>query len=65
MTTKRKFKVKFYLPTGGSDNSIIECRECTISENAYTFWGGEYGKTNYIVASYPIKSTIITDITNG
>ena len=65
MATKRTFQVVFYLPNGGATTSLIECRECRISENAYTFWGGEYGEKNYIVASYPIKSTIIKDITNG
>ena len=44
----KKFKVVFYLPTGGSDTSIIKCRECTISESAYTFWSGEIGETKQI-----------------
>lgn len=60
----KKFSVSFYFQGHGVDRKIIECRECTISEAAYTFWGGEYGETNYIVASYPIKCTIIKDITN-
>jgi hypothetical protein len=58
----RKYQVHFYFQGHGLNTKTIECRECTISENAYTFWGGEYGKTNYIVASYPIITTIIKEI---
>jgi hypothetical protein len=61
---KRKFSISFYFQGHSVDRGIIECRECLISENAYTFWGGEIGETNYIIASYPIKCTIIKDITN-
>lgn len=64
MATNKKFQISFYFPGHGVDRQIIECRECVISENAYTFYGGEYGERNYIVASYPIKSTIIKDITD-
>ena len=58
-----KFKVQFYFTDLFLPQRIIECRECSISENAYTFYGGEVGKTNYIIASVPIKSTIVEDIT--
>jgi len=63
MKNKKTFSVSYYF-NGHEGRVKIECRECVISENAYTFYGGEYGETNYIVASYPIKSTIIKDITN-
>lgn len=37
----------------------IECREMTIKEGAYTFWEGKYGEEYKIIASYPIRSTIV------
>jgi hypothetical protein len=42
----------------------IECRELTIRENCYTFWKGEYGKSNELIASYPIQYTIIENMKN-
>jgi len=65
MENQRKFSIEFYMPGHGCQENTIECRECTISENAYTFWGGDFGQTNYIVASYPIRTTIIREITDG
>lgn len=55
---KVKYKV-FCRLDGISFNEVIECREMTISDGAYTFWVGEYGQDNMIIASYPIMNTII------
>jgi hypothetical protein len=61
-----KYRVKFYSPNIRQssvvieyEEKIIECRELSIRENCYTFWVGEYGETNRLIASYPIQYTII------
>lgn len=58
---KVKYKVSCYIP-GRLIEDEIECREMTINDGAYTFWEGEYGSTNKIIASYPITFTIIERI---
>ena len=58
---KIKYNVYCCIP-GISTEEIIECREMTIKEGAYTFWEGEYGETNKIIASFPIAFTIITRV---
>jgi hypothetical protein len=56
-----KYKVICHIP-GSYEENIIECRELSIRENCYTFWKGEYGESNELIASYPIQYTIIKKI---
>ena len=58
-----KYKVVCHIP-GTLAEDIIECRELSIRENCYTFWKGEYGETNELIAAYPIQYTIIKNMKN-
>lgn len=61
MANKVKYNVFCCIP-GFSTEEIIECREMTIKEGAYTFWEGGYGEENKIIASYPIAFTVIVRV---
>lgn len=50
---------------GTHEETTIECRELSIRENCYTFWRGEYGESNELIASYPIQYTIIKNISEN
>lgn len=52
------YKIYCYIP-GTSISTEITCREMLIQGGAYTFWRGEYGATNELIASYPVMYTII------
>lgn len=60
----KKYRVICHIP-GTHEEAIIECRELSIRENCYTFWRGEYGETNELIASYPIQYTIIKNISEN
>lgn len=52
------YAVFCYIP-GCSTQCKISCREMLIRDGAYTFWRGEYGETNKLIACYPVMYTII------
>jgi len=52
-----------YIP-GCSTRGKITCREMLIQGSAYTFWRGEYGETNKLIACYPVMYTIIELVEN-
>ena len=56
-----KYKITCHIP-GQHVTNVIECREMLIHEGAYTFWDGEYGTKNTLIASYPIMFTIIENV---
>ena len=57
----RKYKIRFFVEKS-YEEKIIECRELSIKENCYTFWIGNFGESNRLVASYPINWTIVEEI---
>jgi hypothetical protein len=53
-----KYKITCQIP-GLSARDTISCREMIIEDGAYVFYEGEYGKTNSIIACYPVTFTIV------
>jgi hypothetical protein len=54
----RRYKVRCNV-NGHVHEHTIECREMTISHNAYCFWAGEHGDKNRLIYSFPIMFTIV------
>lgn len=55
------YKFFCYIP-GCSTQGEITCREMLIKGGAYTFWDGQYGETNRLIACYPVMFTIIESV---